>query len=57
MFVFAYVMPSDYLKDNNSAVKDNAFCIRSQFMATFLNCKLKVSLLSRDVLYYTSLDC
>ncbi|MBN1293493.1 MAG: hypothetical protein JXB48_16760 [Candidatus Latescibacteria bacterium] len=35
MFVFAYVMPSDYMKDINPSVKDNAYAIRSQFMATF----------------------
>ena len=40
MFVLAYVMPSDYLKDTwknhpIASVKDNSFAIRSQFRATF----------------------
>jgi len=40
MFVFAYVMPSDYLKDKwknhpIAEVKDNAYAIRSQFRMTF----------------------
>ncbi len=33
MFVLAYVMPSDYMKDRG--LKDNAWCIRSQLELTF----------------------
>lgn len=34
-FIFAYVMPSDYMKDRNSDIVDDSWAIRSQLSMTF----------------------
>ena len=34
-FIFAYVIPSDYIKDQYPTIKDNAWAIRSQLQMTF----------------------